>query len=301
MCCQPPSSADDLEFYFQNNCRIIEASAPFNYSQIALTGGEPTLLGTRLIPFIQYLQTKFPETTVHLLSNGRSFANAQYTKLFEDIDKEKLLIGIPLHSDYSGDHDMITQIKGSFSETMLGLYQLAAINIDIELRILIHKINWKRLPEIANFIYKNLPFVNFVAFMGMEYIGNAIQNHDLLWVDPYEYQKELEEATALELPTLEQNLPVVATLTTLGTLMGLLGTVIGMIKSFAALANAGSPDSVALSAGISEALVNTAFGIATAVLALISYNYFTSKIDKLTYSIDEVGFTIVQTYAATHK
>ena len=114
-------------------------------------------------------------------------------------------------------------------------------------------------------------------------------------------QKALEEATALELPTLEQNLPVVATQTTLGTLMGLLGTVIGMIKSFAALANAGSPDSVALSAGISEALVNTAFGIATAVLALISYNYFTSKIDTISYCIDEVGFSLVQSYAANHK
>jgi len=114
-------------------------------------------------------------------------------------------------------------------------------------------------------------------------------------------QKELDEATALEMPSLQQNLVVIATMTTLGTLIGLLGTVIGMIKSFAALANAGSPDSVALSAGISEALVNTAFGIATGALAVISYNYFTSKIDKLTYSIDEVGFTIVQTYAATHK
>ena len=114
-------------------------------------------------------------------------------------------------------------------------------------------------------------------------------------------QKELEEATALELPTLEQNLPVIATMTTLGTLMGLLGTVIGMIKSFAALANAGSPDSVALSAGISEALVNTAFGIATGALALISYNYFTSKIDTITYCIDEVGFSLVQSYAANHK
>lgn len=114
-------------------------------------------------------------------------------------------------------------------------------------------------------------------------------------------QKEVEEATALELPTLEQNLAIVATITTLGTLMGLLGTVIGMIKSFAALANAGSPDSIALSTGISEALINTAFGIATGALAVISYNYFTSKIDKITYCIDEVGFTIVQTYAATHK
>ena len=100
---------------------------------------------------------------------------------------------------------------------------------------------------------------------------------------------------------LEQNLPIIATITTLGTLMGLLGTVIGMIRSFAALANAGATDSIALSQGISEALINTAFGILTGALAVISYNYFTSKIDKITYSIDEVGFSIVQTFAATHK
>ncbi|HQJ90620.1 MAG TPA: MotA/TolQ/ExbB proton channel family protein, partial [Paludibacteraceae bacterium] len=111
-------------------------------------------------------------------------------------------------------------------------------------------------------------------------------------------QKEVEEATSLELPSLEQNLGVVATITTLGTLMGLLGTVVGMIRSFAALANSGSPDSIALSTGISEALINTAFGIATGALAVISYNYFTSKIDSITYCIDEVGFTVVQSYSA---
>ncbi|MDE6119728.1 MAG: MotA/TolQ/ExbB proton channel family protein, partial [Muribaculaceae bacterium] len=76
-------------------------------------------------------------------------------------------------------------------------------------------------------------------------------------------QKEVEEATAMEMPSLQQNLPIVATLTTLGTLVGLLGTVIGMIKSFQALSASGAPDSTALSTGISEALVNTAFGIAT--------------------------------------
>ena len=114
-------------------------------------------------------------------------------------------------------------------------------------------------------------------------------------------QKELEEATALELPMMEQNLPIIGTITTLGTLMGLLGTVIGMIRSFAALAAGGSADSMALSQGISEALINTAFGILTGALAVISYNYYTNKIDKLTYSLDEVGFSIVQTFAATHK
>ncbi len=113
-------------------------------------------------------------------------------------------------------------------------------------------------------------------------------------------QKEVEEATALEMPSLQQNLPIVATLTTLGTLVGLLGTVIGMIKSFQALSASGAPDSTQLSAGISEALINTAFGIATAAFAVISYNYYTNKIDTMTYAIDEIGFSIVQSFAVNH-
>jgi biopolymer transport protein ExbB len=114
-------------------------------------------------------------------------------------------------------------------------------------------------------------------------------------------QKEVEEATALEMPSLQQNLPIVATLTTLGTLVGLLGTVIGMIKSFQALgAGGGAVDSTELSVGISEALVNTAFGICTGAFAVISYNFYTNKIDNLTYAIDEIGFSIVQTFQATH-
>jgi biopolymer transport protein ExbB len=114
-------------------------------------------------------------------------------------------------------------------------------------------------------------------------------------------QKDVEESTALELPSLEQNLVILATISSISTLMGLLGTVLGMIRAFAAMANAGAPDSVQLATGISEALINTAFGIGTAALAIISYSFFTTKIDKLTYSIDEAGFSIVQTYAANHK
>jgi biopolymer transport protein ExbB len=113
-------------------------------------------------------------------------------------------------------------------------------------------------------------------------------------------QKNVEEATSLELPSLEENLPILATITSLATLMGLLGTVLGMIRSFAAMANAGAPDSVGLATGISEALVNTAFGIAAASAALVSYSYFTTKIDKLTFAIDEAGYSIAQTFAAKH-
>ena len=113
-------------------------------------------------------------------------------------------------------------------------------------------------------------------------------------------QATLEEATALEMPALQQNLPVLATLTTLGTLIGLFGTVLGMIKSFQALSASGAPDSTELSTGISEALVNTALGIATAALALIGYNFYTNKIDNMTYAIDELGFATVSTFSATH-
>jgi len=113
-------------------------------------------------------------------------------------------------------------------------------------------------------------------------------------------QKDIEEATALEMPMLEQNLTIIATLVSIGTLTGLLGTVVGMIKAFAELAGQ-STNTTKLSSAISEALVNTAMGITTSALSIVMYNVFTSKIDGLTYAIDETGFSIVQTFAASHK
>ena len=115
-------------------------------------------------------------------------------------------------------------------------------------------------------------------------------------------QKDIEEATALEMPMLEQNLTIIATLVSIGTLTGLLGTVIGMITAFHELAgNGGGTNTSELSNAISEALVNTAGGISTSALSIVMYNVFTSKIDNLTYAIDETGFSIVQTFAASHK
>jgi biopolymer transport protein ExbB len=144
--------------------------------------------------------------------------------------------------------------------------------------------------SVANVIYSGL-----VKYQVME--KNSILTTEQKVVS---IQKEIEESTSLELPALEQNLVVLSTIASIATLMGLLGTVIGMIKAFSALANAGAPDSVQLAAGISEALINTAFGIGTSALAIILYNFFTTKIDKITYSIDEAGFTIVNTFAANN-
>lgn len=145
--------------------------------------------------------------------------------------------------------------------------------------------------SVANVIYSGL-----VKYQEMEKDKTLPKDQRIVSI-----QKEIEEATSLELPALEQNLVVLSTIASIATLMGLLGTVIGMIKAFSALANAGAPDSVALASGISEALINTALGIGTSALAIIFYNFFTTKIDKLTYSIDEAGFTIVNTYASKNQ
>jgi biopolymer transport protein ExbB len=109
-------------------------------------------------------------------------------------------------------------------------------------------------------------------------------------------QAELEEATMLELPMLERNLPILATTASLGVLIGLFGTVLGMIRAFSALGEGGAPNAAELSVGISEALINTALGIGNSGLSVLFYNFFTTRIDGMTYAMDEAGYSIVQTF-----
>ncbi|KAA2241287.1 MotA/TolQ/ExbB proton channel family protein [Chitinophaga agrisoli] len=114
-------------------------------------------------------------------------------------------------------------------------------------------------------------------------------------------KQEIEETTALELPMMEKNLVFLSTIASIATLIGLFGTVLGMIRAFSAMATGGAPDSAQLAGGISEALINTALGIGTSAVAIIMYNYFTTNIDSITYAIDESGFTLTQSFAANHK
>jgi biopolymer transport protein ExbB len=114
-------------------------------------------------------------------------------------------------------------------------------------------------------------------------------------------QKSFEEATALELPMLSKNMVIFSTLASISVLIGLIGTVLGMIRAFAALAQSGAPDALALATGISEALINTAFGITGSTLAIIAFNYFSSTIDGYTFKIDEAGFSLTQNFAGSLK
>ena len=114
-------------------------------------------------------------------------------------------------------------------------------------------------------------------------------------------QKSFEEATALELPMLSKNMVMFSTLASISVLIGLIGTVLGMIRAFGALAQSGAPDALALATGISEALVNTAFGITGSTLAIIAFNFFSTNIDSYTFKIDEAGFSLTQNFAASLK
>jgi biopolymer transport protein ExbB len=148
----------------------------------------------------------------------------------------------------------------------------------------------KQKGSVANVIREGLHKYNSMA------VNNELDKEQKVLA----IQKEIEEATSLELPMLEKNLVILATISSVATLLGLLGTVFGMIRAFSALATAGAPDAVALSTGISEALINTALGISTSAIAIIFYNFFTTKIDGMTYGIDEAGFSIAQNFAAKH-
>lgn len=147
----------------------------------------------------------------------------------------------------------------------------------------------KQKGSVANVIKAGL-----VKYQEMEKDNELDKEKKILAI-----QKDIEEATQLEMPMMERNLVVISTLASVATLLGLLGTVLGMIRSFAALAESGGGNAEALALGISEALINTALGIGTSALAIIFYNFFTNKIDTLTHGIDEAGFSIVQTFAAS--
>lgn len=193
MCCQPPAKANDIDALYVKNIKLID-SAPKSLPVIGITGGEPTLLGDRLFELISHIKEVLPDTEIHILSNGRAFANIHYAMKLARCGVENILFGIPLHADNAVDHDTITRVKGSFDETLLGLYNLERMSADIELRYVLTKMNYARLPQMSDFIYRNLPFVRYISLMGLEYTGYTIKNHDRVWVDPIQYQDELRKA-----------------------------------------------------------------------------------------------------------
>lgn len=193
MCSQPPKNRDDLDYYFGINSQLIKI-IPQTTKELGITGGEPTLLGCKFVILLEMISKHLPQTNVHILTNGRAFAWKNFPKAISKINNPNIVFGIPLFSDYFQDHDYIVQAKQAFNQTVLGFHNMARYGLRVELRIVLHKKTYKRLPSLVKYIFKNLPFVEHVAFMGLEYTGYTPHNSELLWIEPSEYLNELEDS-----------------------------------------------------------------------------------------------------------
>ena len=193
MCCQPPHTHNDIEELYWDNIERIN-NAPSDLPLLCLTGGEPTLLGDKLISLISCIREKLPHTEILLLTNARLFSDEEYAANVATAGEGHLFVGTELHSDFANDHDYIAGKENAYKEAVIGMYNLAAHDIEIELRVIICKENFTRLNHIAQFIHKNLPFVGKIAFMGMECVGYAYDNYESVWVDPMDYSDALEGA-----------------------------------------------------------------------------------------------------------
>ena len=196
MCSQPPKDKDDTSELNERNLELIRLIDP-SPGYLTITGGEPTLLGTNLFNLLQALRDRMPTTAIHVLTNGRRFAWSDFTRDFAAVGHPNLSLGIPLYSDVAADHDYIVQAKDAFDQTIMGLHNLARWGQRVEIRVVLHARTVERLPELAEFIYRNLTFAEHVALMGLEYIGYTPRNAELLWIDPYDYQDELAEAVRI--------------------------------------------------------------------------------------------------------
>lgn len=192
MCSQPPRRMDD-GYLIDEILAAIPLMSP-DTQELCITGGEPTLLGDRLLEVIHAAKRHLPRTSLHMLSNGRRFRDAQFARQVAEVGHPDFMIGIPLYSDIASRHDFVVQAKGAFDETVRGIINLARCEQRIEIRFVIHQQTYSRLPQTARFITRNLPFVDQVALMGLEMMGFATSNLEALWIDPIDYQSQLREA-----------------------------------------------------------------------------------------------------------
>lgn len=192
MCPQPPSNdPPDLQ---DINKRVMSLIKDESLNHIGITGGEPTVVIEDLYQTLVYLKKHFPGTFISLLTNGRRLRDFDLARKVAAARNKKLLFCIPLYADNDSQHDGIVGVPGAFQDTIQGIYNLYRLGRKVEVRIVVMRQNFARLTAIAEFIYRNLPFVAHVAFMGMEYTGEAEQHLSDLWIDPLEYRQQLYEA-----------------------------------------------------------------------------------------------------------
>jgi His-Xaa-Ser system radical SAM maturase HxsC len=192
MCSQPPKERDD-DWLLDDATELVRL-LPRTTTGIGFTGGEPTIYGERLVELLRLCRNLLPFAGVHVLSNGRRFDDLAFASAYASVENPNMMVGIPLYGAEPSLHDYVVQAQGAFDDTVRGILHLGSLGQRIELRVVVHRQTAPHLVEIADFIARNLPFVEQVALMGLETTGFARANLASVWIDPTEYQEQLVEA-----------------------------------------------------------------------------------------------------------
>lgn len=195
MCSQPPRDVDDS--WLVDDIEKVLTLIPPSAAALGFTGGEPTLLKDRFLKLVRLTRNYLPHTGLHILSNGRSFSDLEFSKRLSGIRHPDLMMGIPVYSADPGRHDYVVQARGAFEETIRGILNLKRTGTRVEIRVVLHKQTIDGLLRLAEFISRNLLLVDQVALMGLEVTGFTKGNLPKLWVDPWDYRHKLEEAVQL--------------------------------------------------------------------------------------------------------
>ncbi|MBJ7320404.1 MAG: His-Xaa-Ser system radical SAM maturase HxsC [Brevundimonas sp.] len=192
MCSQPPRDDDD-SWRVDELLRLIPLIDKGEI-QLGMSGGEPTLLGQDLRRLIVTCRMELPDTTLHILTNGRLFSDRALADALVGAAPEDVIWAVPLYGDVAAAHDAVVDAENAFVETLQGLHEIGRLKGRVELRVVLHRMTVDRLPELASFIYRRLPFVEHIALMGLEPMGFTKQNRDRLWIDPVDYIQPLGDA-----------------------------------------------------------------------------------------------------------
>lgn len=195
MCSQPPRDRND-RWRFDQAAEVISLLPP-DTAGLSFTGGEPTLDAERFLNLLHFTSQTLPEAEIHILSNGRRFADPTFTAAYAAVDNPRVMVGIPLYGTEPGLHDYVVQARGAFDDTMRGILNLGAFDQRIEIRVVLHRLTAPVIVEIAEYIARNIPFVDQVALMGLEIMGLARANLAEVWIDPFDYRADLSEAALL--------------------------------------------------------------------------------------------------------
>jgi len=195
MCSQPPKQIDDA-WILDEIREVIPLVSP-ETQEIGFTGGEPFLFGNAFLDLLKLAKNLLPRTAIHILSNGRLFSDREFSKRYASIQHPDMMIGIPVYSDDARIHDYVVQARGAFDETIRGILNLKELGQRVEIRVVLHRQTVGRVPELAEFISRNLLFVDQVALMGLEITGFTRANFDDLWIDPKDYAEQLRKAVRI--------------------------------------------------------------------------------------------------------